>query len=91
MVRYFTLLFMSLIEGEMVVQHGDEVQNWYLIQEGDMEVISSHHHELVYMNLTAGQSFGEVGMFITETWECTMRVSSLSSHPLPPVSPLLSL
>jgi CRP-like cAMP-binding protein len=62
--------------GEYISRKGEDVSDWYIIQEGEVSAVSSANHNMVYYSLGAGESFGEISLFLTQKWESSMRVSS---------------
>lgn len=64
--------FMSY-DGEFVGNVGDSVNKWVIINSGSVVALSPLDSELELMYWSDGDSFGEVGIFLTQHWGWNMR------------------
>ncbi len=61
--------------GEIIVREGEPAQNFYIISEGNVEMIcrDSHGQEAVYATRSAGEFFGESGLLQDGQSHMTVR------------------
>jgi CRP-like cAMP-binding protein len=68
---------MQRTKGDVVVSRDEPFTEWYIVQEGKVNAVSSHDHSFVYMHFKDGMSFGEIPLFLDrDAWEYTAIVDS---------------
>lgn len=61
--------------GMTIARRGTTVEHWYIIAEGIVNVVSPSSKR-IFIQLTDGMTFGDVGLFYTDVWEADIRAST---------------
>jgi putative ABC transport system ATP-binding protein len=61
--------------GEVIVREGDVADKFYLITNGEVEVLQSRHGDEVVARLSSGQYFGEIGLLHGGRRAATVRAA----------------
>ena len=62
--------------GEVIVREGDAADKFYLITNGEVEVLQSGHGNEVLARLSSGQYFGEIGLLYGGRRTATVRAAA---------------
>ncbi|MFN2271512.1 MAG: cyclic nucleotide-binding domain-containing protein [Anaerolineae bacterium] len=62
--------------GQVIIREGDVADKFYLITNGEVEVLQSRHGNAVVARLSSGQYFGEIGLLHAGRRTATVRAAA---------------